>query len=124
MSMQLLTPRSNRYEHKKRDKRLSQYANIRVAQRDAYQHRDKAQTTDTFLGIPCRQVTYQVPSKEEREKMRDQFIQKKGYRVTETEHGEILLPRFPLDMDETVTLGFKKVLFFNHITCEGIKTPK
>lgn len=58
------------------------------------------------------------------QKMRDQFIQKKGYRVTETEHGEILLPRFPLDMDETVTLGFKKVLFFNHITCEGIKTPK
>lgn len=77
MSMQLLTPRSDRYEHKKRDKRLSQYANIRVAQREAYQHRDKAQTTDTFLGIPCRQVTYQVPSKEEREKMRDQFNEEK-----------------------------------------------
>ena len=29
-----------------------------------------------------------------------------------------------LDMDETVILGLKKVLFFNHITCEGIRTPK
>lgn len=57
-------------------------------------------------------------------RMRDQFVEKKGYRVINTEHGELLLPRFPLDMDDTVTFGLKKVLFFNHITCEGIKTPK
>ena len=57
-------------------------------------------------------------------RMRDQFVDKNGYRVITTEHGEILLPRFPLDMDENVTFGLKKMLFFNHITCEGIKTPK
>ena len=57
-------------------------------------------------------------------RMRDQFIEQKGYRAVPTEHGELLLPRFPLDMDDTVTFGLKKVLFFNHITCEGIKTPK
>ena len=57
-------------------------------------------------------------------RIRDQFIEQKGYRVVPTEHGELLLPRFPLDMDDTVTFDLKKVLFFNHITCEGIKTPK
>ena len=54
----------------------------------------------------------------------NRFVDKNGYRVIPTEHGEILLPRFPLDMDENVTFGLKKMLFFNHITCEGIKTPK
>ena len=54
------------------------------------------------------------------ERMREQFI-KKGYRVEKTELGEILLPRFPLQMAETVTFGLKSVLFFKHITCDGIK---
>ena len=52
--------------------------------------------------------------------MREQFV-KKGYSVVETELGEVLLPRFPLQMEETVTFGLKSVLFFKHITCEGIK---
>ena len=52
--------------------------------------------------------------------MREQFV-KKGYSVVETELGEVLLPRFPLQMEEPVTFGLKSVLFFKHITCEGIK---
>ena len=54
------------------------------------------------------------------ERMREQFI-KKGYQIHTTQLGEVLLPRFPLQMDEVVTFGLKSVLFFKHITCEGIK---
>lgn len=54
------------------------------------------------------------------ERMREQLI-KKGYRVVPTELGEVLLPRFPLQMAETVTFGLKSFLFFKHVTCDGIK---
>ena len=54
-------------------------------------------------------------------RIREQFITKKNYRVFETEVGEVLLPRFPLQMDEVITFGLKKVLFFHKITCKGIK---
>ena len=52
--------------------------------------------------------------------MREQLI-KKGYSVVETELGEVLLPRFPLQIKETVTFGLKSFLFFHHVTCDGIK---
>ena len=54
-------------------------------------------------------------------RIREQFITKKNYRFFETEVGEVLLPRFPLQMDEVITFGLKKVLFFHKITCKGIK---
>lgn len=54
-------------------------------------------------------------------RLREQFLNKKKYRLHETEHGEVLLPRFPLEMEETVTFGLKSFLFFEHITYRGIK---
>ena len=55
------------------------------------------------------------------ERMKDQFVNKKGYRVFPTELGEVLLPRYPFEMDSTVTFGLKSFLFFHHVTCKGIK---
>ena len=52
--------------------------------------------------------------------MREQFV-KKGYSMIETELGEVLLPRFPLQISETVTFGLKSVFLFKRITCDGIK---
>ena len=55
---------------------------------------------------------------------RDQFIQKKQYRVVTTDVGEVLLPKFSLNYSDTVHFGLKKILFFHHITCKGITVPK
>ena len=55
------------------------------------------------------------------ERMRDQFVNKKGYRVFPTELGEVLLPRYPFDMESAVTFGLKSFLCFHHVTCKGIK---
>lgn len=55
------------------------------------------------------------------DRLRDQFVNKKRYRVFSTELGEVLLPRFPLNVEDTVTLGLKNFLFFKHVTYEGIK---
>lgn len=54
-------------------------------------------------------------------RIREQFVTKKNYRVFETELGEVLLPRYPLEMEDVITFGLKKVLFFHQITCKGIK---
>lgn len=54
------------------------------------------------------------------ERMRSQFIEKKRYRSHMTEHCEILLPPYPLNTDETVTLGLKSMLMFHTITYSGI----
>ena len=54
------------------------------------------------------------------ERMRTQLV-KKGYRIFPTELGEVLLPRFPLKIEDTVTFGLKSVLFYKHVTCKGIK---
>ena len=51
----------------------------------------------------------------------DIFRNKKGYGLVETEHGKVLLPRFPLQMEETITFGLKKLLFFRFISYKGIK---
>ena len=53
-------------------------------------------------------------------RMREQFL-KKGYRIVAPEPVEVLLPRFPLQMEETVTFGLKSFLFFKSVTYTGIK---
>lgn len=53
-------------------------------------------------------------------RMRKQFLDK-GYRLQTTAHGEVLLPRFPLDMDQIVTFGLKSFLFWKYLTYSGIK---
>lgn len=53
-------------------------------------------------------------------RVRKQFLDK-GYRLQTTSHGEVLLPRFPLDMEEAVTFGLKSFLFWKYLTYSGIK---
>jgi len=53
-------------------------------------------------------------------RMANIFKTERKYRSVPTEHGEILLPRYKLEYEETITLGLKKVLFFNSISCQGI----
>lgn len=57
-------------------------------------------------------------------KTRDIFINKKQYRVIQTDVGEVLLPNFPLTYSDTVAFGLKKFLFFKQISYQGIATPK
>jgi len=54
-------------------------------------------------------------------RLRELFLTKKNYRSTETTFGEVLLPRFPLKLDDTVTFGLRSILFYKHITYSGIK---
>lgn len=54
-------------------------------------------------------------------RLREQFLTKKRYRLYTTDHGEVLLPRFPLELEEIVTFGLKTFLFYKHITYTGIK---
>ena len=53
-------------------------------------------------------------------RLRKQFLDK-GYRLNETPCAEVLLPRFPLDMEPIVTFGLRKILFWNCLTYSGIK---
>ncbi|MBE6973590.1 MAG: hypothetical protein E7440_06920 [Ruminococcaceae bacterium] len=54
-------------------------------------------------------------------RLREYFLAKKNYRLYTTEHGEVLFPRFPLELAETVCFGLKSFLFFKYITYTGIK---
>lgn len=54
-------------------------------------------------------------------RLREYFLTKKHYRLYTTEYGEVLLPRFPLEMEETVSFGLKSFLCFKCITYTGIK---
>ena len=54
------------------------------------------------------------------ERLKKQFLDK-GYRQHKTEHGEVLMPRFPLETEETVTFGLKEILFWKHLTYSGNK---
>lgn len=52
---------------------------------------------------------------------REVFVDKKRYLVAETELGEVLLPRFPLQFEETVMFSLRSVLGIKSIKCKGIK---
>lgn len=54
-------------------------------------------------------------------RLREQFVNKKGYRSVDAPEGELLLPRFPLEIEPVVTFDLKKVLFFHVLTYTGIK---
>ena len=54
-------------------------------------------------------------------RLRELFVQKKGYRVRSAPEGELLLPRFPLELEPVVTFDLKRILFFRILTCKGIK---
>lgn len=54
-------------------------------------------------------------------RQKEKFLQEKKYRTVTTEVGDVLLPPFPLKMEEDVTFGLKKTWIFTSMTCEGIK---
>lgn len=54
------------------------------------------------------------------ERLKKRFLDK-GYCLHTTPHGEVLLPRFPLDMEPTVTFGLRTILFWKQLTYSGIK---
>ena len=55
------------------------------------------------------------------EKTKEHFLTKKRYRRFAGEAGDVLLPPFPLKVENTVTFGLKSFLGFKHLTCQGIK---
>ena len=52
---------------------------------------------------------------------REIFVTKKRYRVVETELGEVLLPAFPLEFEETVTFCLRSILGIKSVKYTGIK---
>ena len=54
-------------------------------------------------------------------RLRDIYVEKKGYRTVDAGWGTVLLPRYPLQMEEQVTFGLKSILFIKSVTCKGIK---
>ena len=53
--------------------------------------------------------------------LKERFLKEKRYRTVTTEVGEVLLPPYPLQIDEEVTFGLKKFWIFTSIKCTGIK---
>ena len=55
------------------------------------------------------------------DKLKDLFLSKKGYRRFTSDVGDVLLPPYPLTMEETVTFGLKSFLFIKYVTYKGMK---
>ncbi len=49
------------------------------------------------------------------------FKEKKRFRAVQGELGEVLLPPYHLEYDDTICFGLKKVLFFHTIKHTGIR---
>ena len=58
-----------------------------------------------------------LPHKNQKEK----FLKEKRYRVITTEVGEVLLPPYPLQLEEEITFGLKKFWIFTSLRYTGIK---
>ena len=52
---------------------------------------------------------------------KEKFLKEKRYRTVTTEVGEVLLPPYPLKIDEEITFGLKKFWVFTSLNCKGIK---
>ena len=52
---------------------------------------------------------------------KEKFLKEKRYRTVTTEVGEVLLPPYPLQIEEEVTFRLKKWWIFRSICCDGIK---
>ena len=52
---------------------------------------------------------------------KEKFLKEKRYRTVTTEVGEVLLPPYPLKLDEEITFGLKKFWIFKSISYTGIK---
>lgn len=58
-----------------------------------------------------------LPHRNQKEK----FLKEKKYRVITTEVGEVLLPPYPLQLEEEITFGLKKFWIFTSLSYTGIK---
>ncbi len=54
-------------------------------------------------------------------RQKEKFLKEKKYRTVTTEVGDVLLPPFPLQIDDEVTFGLKKFWCFTSLTYSGIK---
>lgn len=54
-------------------------------------------------------------------KRAEYFRTKKKFRSYETDEGELLLPPYRLDFDDTLTFGLKSFLGIKQVTQQGIK---
>lgn len=54
-------------------------------------------------------------------RQKERFLQEKRYRSIPTEVGEVLLPPYPLQLDEEITFGLKKLWIFTTLSYTGIK---
>ena len=52
---------------------------------------------------------------------KEKFLKEKRYRTVTTEVGEVLLPPYPLKIDEEITFELKKFWVFAFVRCKGIK---
>ena len=52
---------------------------------------------------------------------KEKFLKEKRYRTVTTDVGEVLLPPYPLQIDEEVTFSLKKWWIFRSVSCSGIK---
>lgn len=52
---------------------------------------------------------------------KEKFLKEKRYRTVATDVGEVLLPPYPLKLDEEITFGLKKWWIFRSISYTGIK---
>ena len=56
-----------------------------------------------------------------KDKQAEYFKEKKRFRGISTEHGEVLLPPYRLEYDDTITFGLKKFWIFHSVRYEGIR---
>ena len=64
--------RSDRYEHRKRERKHHGFGFNRAS---FFKRSDKNEQPKEFLGIPCKTVDFTVPSNEERQAVRQEFQQ-------------------------------------------------
>lgn len=49
------------------------------------------------------------------------FLEQKHFRSIKTPHGQVLLPPYHLEYDDTVTFGLKSFLGYKYVTYKGIR---
>ena len=74
------------------------------------------QVAETHSDIDIQEIHVHLIS----DKLADFNIEEKKYRVKETSHGRVLLPRYPLEYEDEVVFGLNKFWIFKTISFKGI----
>ena len=80
------------------------------------QHNIIVQVAETHSDIDIQEIHVHLLN----DKLADFHISEKKYRAHETAHGKILLPKYPLEYEDKVIFGLKKVWLFKSVTFKGI----